>query len=77
MGCDLTSASQSTHLGTGRSSAFWKKRSGARGMYFVGAVWGRSGMILAYLAAGSEDSFISRFLNPVEAAGYYSGDPLA
>lgn len=46
-------------------------------MYFVGAVWGRSGMILAYLAVGSKDSFISRFLNPVEAAGYYSGDPLA
>jgi len=46
-------------------------------MHFVGAVCGRSGMILAYLAAGSEDSFISRFLNPVEAAGYYFGDPLA
>lgn len=46
-------------------------------MHFVGAVCGRSGMILAYLAAGSEDSLISRFLNPVEAAGYYFGDPLA
>lgn len=43
-------------------------------MHFAGAVCGRSGMILAYLAAGSEDCFISRFLNPVEAAGYCSGD---